>query len=70
MRKIEGENGNEHLTEKSCTLLYDYIEWTRTLVVFLGCGCNPVVHPFCLPSTGCASSNIGEEKQEPLRKIL
>ena len=35
MREIEGENGNEHLMENSCTLLYDYIEWTRTLVVFL-----------------------------------
>ena len=35
MREIEGENGKEHLMENSCTLLYDYIEWTRTLVVFL-----------------------------------
>ena len=35
MREIEGENKNEHLVGSSCTLLYDYIEWTRTLVVFL-----------------------------------
>ena len=65
MREIEGENGNGHLMENSCTLLYDYIEWTRTLVVFLDCGCNFVVHP-CLPPE-CwlvLSVRIGEAKQE------
>ena len=35
MTEIEGENGNEYLMEHFCTLLYDYIEWTRTLFVFL-----------------------------------
>ena len=70
MREIEGENGNEHLMENSCRLLYDYIEWTRKLVVFLDCGCNSVVHPFCLPSPGCVSMRISEAKQEQLWKIL
>ena len=51
MRESEGENGNEHLIENSCTLLYDYIEWTRTLVVFLDCGCNFVVHSCFSPES-------------------
>ena len=51
MIEIEGENDNEHLIENSCTLLWDYIEWTRTLVVFLDYGCNSVVHPCLSPES-------------------
>ena len=28
MMEMEGENGNQHLMQNSCTLLNDYIEWT------------------------------------------
>ena len=69
MREIEGENGNEHLMENSCTLLYDYIEWTRMLVVFLDCGCNFVVHPCLSPESWLVLSvHISEAKQEHSRE--
>ena len=57
------------LMENSCTLLYDYIEWTRTLVVFLDCGCNSVVHPCLSPESWLVLSvRIGEAKQEHSRE--
>ena len=69
MREIEGKNVNDHLMENSCTLLYDYIEWTKTWVVFLDCGCNSVVHPCLSPESWLmVSMHIGEAKQEQSRE--
>ena len=69
MREIEGENGNGHLMENFCTLLYDYIESTRTLVVFLDCGYNSVVHLCLSPESWLMLSvRISEAKQEQSRE--
>ena len=63
--EMEGDKDNEHLMENSCISLYNYIEWTRTLVVFLDCGCNSVVHPCFSPESWLVLSvHIGEAKQE------